>query len=422
LRILFVTWDGPQVSYLQSLFLPIFEGLKPHGIHFDILQFRWGTAQQEDAVRQACEGAGFGYKAIRVWRWGGSAGPFASAVVGGARVRRAIRRFKSDLVMPRSILPSLAVLAGKGHSLRPVLLDSDGLDVDERVEFGGMKSTGPAYRILRDVEAQMVRRSRATLVRSPAGREVLMARAGPTVSANSFFIVSNGRDQNLFTPGDEQARQSVRAEVGVGTAAPLVIYVGSIGGKYRTDRVGEFTTELLKLRPDTRLLVLTGSIEEARAELFAPFPELKTSTTIFSVDPAEVPRFIAAADIGTSFITPSFSMRAAAPIKTAEYLLCGVPVVGAAQVGDPGAALAQGVFFDDRCGLAEAAQWVVSHILPDRVSLRERARQVGVENFSLEGSIQAYLKAVRAASGSSARSAGRSVPKLDAGPLRPKGH
>jgi hypothetical protein len=32
LRLLFVTWDSPGTSYLESLFLPIFAGLRPYGI------------------------------------------------------------------------------------------------------------------------------------------------------------------------------------------------------------------------------------------------------------------------------------------------------------------------------------------------------------------------------------------------------
>ena len=34
MNVLFISWDGPQVSYLEGLFLPIFRALKTHGIQF----------------------------------------------------------------------------------------------------------------------------------------------------------------------------------------------------------------------------------------------------------------------------------------------------------------------------------------------------------------------------------------------------
>jgi hypothetical protein len=214
LKILFVTWDGPQVHYLESLFLPIFAGLRADGFEFEILQFRWGSAAEEEVVRSACAEAGCGYSAVRVWRWG-ALGPLATALRGGSHLRRAVRRFGADAIMPRSVLPSLVTLAGGGPALRPVLLDADGLETDERVEFDGMKATGLAYRILRDVEAQMVRKSTGVLVRTAAAREILMARAGPPADPSKYTIVANGRDGRAFHPFDEQGRQAVRAELGI---------------------------------------------------------------------------------------------------------------------------------------------------------------------------------------------------------------
>lgn len=393
MKILFVTWDGPQVHYLESLFLPIFSGLRSEGFEFDILQFRWGSAADEEAVRSACTQAGCGYSAVKVRRWG-PLGAFATALLGGLRVRRAARRSGADAIMPRSVLPSLAVLAGRGPGLAPVLLDADGLEIDERAEFGGMKTTGLVYRILRDVEAQMVRKSTAIIVRTPATREILMARAGPPADPSKYTIVGNGRDGRAFHPFDEQSRRAVRAELGVADDAPLIVYVGSFGPKYRTLAIGELAMALRERRPDTRLLVLSLAPEQVRAELFERFPELNQFAMVARAPPRDVPRYLAAADVGTVFITDTFSTRAVLPVKTGEYLLCGVPVVGTVATGDNEAALRAGVFFDDSRGSVEAARWVADEVLPKREEYRRRARAVGVEHFSLERSIRDYRSAL----------------------------
>ena len=89
MNMLFVTWDGPQVSYLEGLFLPIFERLQAHGLHFDVLQFRWGEPALTVRVAKRCRSAGVGYRAIPVRRGPPVIGPFATAVLGGSEVRRA---------------------------------------------------------------------------------------------------------------------------------------------------------------------------------------------------------------------------------------------------------------------------------------------------------------------------------------------
>jgi len=198
MRLLFVTWDGPQVDYLESLFLPIFRELRTYGVETDVLQFRWGDAAQEQSIRLACGDARIGYSSVRVYRGLGGLGPFLSAVAGGRHIRRAVRRFHSDVIMPRSVLPSLAVLASRGAKLRPVLLDADGLELDERVDFGSVKSTSLTYRFLRDVEAQMVRKAQAVIVRTPETRDILVVRAGPPADADKFSIVRTA-EMTAFT-------------------------------------------------------------------------------------------------------------------------------------------------------------------------------------------------------------------------------
>ena len=138
-NILFVTWDGPNSPFLLGLFLPIFAALRPHGFRFHVLQFSWSSAAEQATLAQACAAAGVAYRSARVWRRPVTIGAVATALVGRMHVRRAMRQWQIDLLMPRSTLPAVAAIAAAGHgrSRIPVLLDADGLPHDERVEFGG---------------------------------------------------------------------------------------------------------------------------------------------------------------------------------------------------------------------------------------------------------------------------------------------
>lgn len=388
LKILFVTWDGPQVHYLEGLFLPIFAGLRANGLEFDILQFRWGDAAQAEAIRAACANAGCGYRHVTIRRGLAGLGPFATAVAGARDVRRAVRDFGSDVLMPRSHMPAIATGAAGGARFRPILFDADGFAADEKVELGSLSARGPTYRILREVEARTVRASTSVITRSAAAARILGERAG--VGAERFHVVANGRDERLFQPFDEAGRLAIRSELGIDPAAPLAVYAGSVGAQYRFDLIRRFADCLAGTRPDARLLVLSGSPELAEAQLRGnPLDPI-----FMRAPPERVGRYLAAADLGLAFRAQSFSVQGVAPVKLGEYLLCGVPAVGNASVGDTIGAVAAGVFMDDGAGPEAAVRWLTQEVLPRRGEYRERARRAGVEGFSLGRSIEDYLAAI----------------------------
>lgn len=388
MRILFVTWDGPQVHYLESLFLPIFAGLARHGVHVDVLQFRWGPEAQAETVARLCAEAGCGYRHMRIRRGLAGLGPFATAFAGGAEVRRAARAFASDAVMPRSHMPAIAVAAAGGRRFRPILFDADGFAADEKVEFGSLSAAGPTYRLLRQVERRTVRASASVIVRSAAAAAILQERAD--VGPERFHVVANGRDESVFRPFDPESRLAVRAELGIAPEAPVAVYAGSVGPQYRFDLVRDFAAALERLRPDARLLVLSGSPDLARAELEGA----ACAPAFLRVSPERVGRYLAAADLGLAFRARSFSVQGVAPVKLGEYLLSGVPALGNAMVGDTAAAIAAGVFLEDGAGPDAAARWLVEEILPRRDAYRERARAAGLEGFSLRRSVEDYLAAI----------------------------
>ena len=322
----------------------------------------------------------------------GAIGAFANRASRRVAVAQGGPPLGGDAIMPRSVLPSLAVLVGGGPRLRPVLLDADGLEIDERVEFAGLKANGLVYRILRGIEARMVRKAKAILVRTAAAREILMERAGPPADPAKYTVVANGRDGRVFHPFDEESRRAVRSELGIAADAPLIVYVGSFGPKYRTRAVGELALALHGLRPDTRLLVLSLAPEQVQSELLDPFPDLAPFTTVLRAPFRDVARYLAAADVGTVFITETFSTRTVVPVKTGEYLLCGVPAVGTPTIGDNEAALGAGVFFDDRRGAA-SGRWVIERkSCPTAEEYRRRAPAPRARHYSLEKSLSDYAR------------------------------
>lgn len=397
MNILFVTWDGPQVSYLEGLFLPIFKVLKSAGIHVHVLQFTWAEQAKIEHSRIACQAAGCSYEMVPVIRRPVALGGLFTAVFGYRHIRRVIQQQKIDAIMPRSTLPALSsLLALRGRS-EYLVFDADGLPLDERVDFAGQSPSSLVYRLLRDIEAQAVRRADVVLTRSSKAVDILRARAGAGTASDKFYVVTNGRETSLFTPGTAESRAAMRASLGLVHDAPLLVYAGSIGPQYCIEEMLKLFKLVREQRADTRLLILTGSPDVVHHALQAQ-SELTEFVTVKSVAADAVPAYLACADLGLGFRQPTFSMQGVAPIKLGEYLLCGLPLVATRGIGDThNIDAAAGYMVDkmDESELQSVADWFIGQVLPNRAQLREHCRQVGLRYFSLEASVASYQQALK---------------------------
>lgn len=397
MNILFITWDGPQVSYLESLFVPIFRRLQDRGdAHFHVLQFTWGDAANIERSRGACERAGISYRAVRIRRWPKMLGALITAVEGAGHVRSAMGRHAIDVVMPRSTLPGLAALLAVRRQNCPIVFDADGLPLDERVDFAGQSPSSLAHRLQRDIEGQVVHRAAIVLTRTAGAAQILQARAGAGIDSGKFHVVSNGRDAVQFYPHDARERWVMRERLGIPQAAPLLAYAGSLGSQYCVEEMLQVFERVRGRCPDARLLVLSGATEVLQHALSrSPVP--LASVIVHSVPPDAVPAHLACADLGLALRRRSFSMQAVAPIKLGEYLLCGLPVLATAGVGDAHVLSTDTGLAVDDVSAAQAgavADWFVDTVMPDRDGFRARCRALGVARFSLDASVDSYARAL----------------------------
>src|SRR5438445_239670 len=86
--------------------------------------------------------------------------------------------------------------------------------------------------------------------------------------------------------------------------------------------------------PRTFALVLTQSAPEPMVEALERAGFSPDDYRVMTVPPAEMPRYLHAADVGLSLIRTSYARRASSPTKFAEYLAAGLPVISTADIGD----------------------------------------------------------------------------------------
>lgn len=398
MKVLYLSWDGPSVSYMEGLFLPIFAGLRAHGIEVAVYHFVWGDAEHLRRQRAAAAACGVAYMQDVVPRARGAAATFLHAVRAAGPVGRAARRLGAELLMPRSIMPAVTtVTAGASGRGLPYVYDIDGLALDERREFGGLSGRSAQYRLLKLYETLCLSGARSVLARSADAVEIYR-RADWRPRPGKYVETVNGRDPAAFALAAGEQRRAVRAALSLPADVPVVCYSGSFGAKYDVARMVALVRALRQRLGDVRWLVLTGDPDAAQEAIGAADAGVLAATTIRRLTPDAVARTLPAADLGFCLYKDTVSMRAIQATKLGEYLLCGLPVVASPNVVRDGI---------DRAGVAfalapaaapgPALDFAVAAMTVRREALRHAARREGLAHFTAERSVARYAAAIRAA-------------------------
>src|ERR1043165_9844690 len=113
----------------------------------------------------------------------------------------------------------------------------------------------------------------------------------------------------------------------------------------------------------------------------------KDNFSVLAVASAEVPSYLAAADVGLAFIKRCVSKIASSPTKNGEYLACGLPLVINAGVGDSDALINDwraGVLIDEFTGEGFAKAGTEVDTVLGESAAREHARSVAEQVFDLK--------------------------------------
>jgi glycosyltransferase involved in cell wall biosynthesis len=101
-----------------------------------------------------------------------------------------------------------------------------------------------------------------------------------------------------------------------------------------TDEMTRFLAHAHREDPSTFSMILTQSKAEDVAGRLRELGLRDEDFFVGKVAPADVPRYLRAADVAISFIRACYSKLSSSPTKIAEYLASGLPVICNTGVGD----------------------------------------------------------------------------------------
>lgn len=233
-------------------------------------------------------------------------------------------RHRASVLHARSVLCAAMLFPAKLVGGAKLLVDIRGFWVDERVDGGMIAARGAVYAVLKQLEKTMLVAADHIVTLTRASVPLLRDDARFGRSTAPITVIPTCADLDLFSPATSPRE-----------AHPLTIgYVGQIGTWYMLDEMLALFAAVQRLRPDARLLIINKHQQDTIARAIGCTGIDPCTVEIVASDHASVPGHIRRMDAGLALITPYFSKIASAPTKLAEYLGCGVPVVGNAGCGD----------------------------------------------------------------------------------------
>lgn len=387
-KVLFITWDGAEVTYLENLFGPIFSKLKDtYGYEFHIIQF---TSAKPGKIAQReveFQNKGIDYKGFHVHVNFPMYGMLKAKFWDIRSVYRYVKTHQIEVLMPRSI-NAFFIAKGllKKASLK-LVLDADGFPLDERVDFSGLSPQSWRYRFFRDVEFSGYQAASSILCRSQKAKEIISARAGSGFDPRKVIVINNGTFSPSALPASKKADKQ----------RLTVIYSGSLGPQYMLAEMVRTFEILLQAYPKALFRILTFKVEETQIYLSQHFPNVSAAMEVKSVPPSQVQEELEIADIALSFRSPSFSMQGVAPIKIAEYLSAGLSIVYTPWTGDVeellrGQPFAYRMDFKDGGDQKLFLDWVKQQFESD---FSQDIRDFASRQFSLKRTAELYHEAIQ---------------------------
>ncbi len=275
----------------------------------------------------------------------------------------------------------------------PFLYHTEGCWLDEQVDVGRLGETSPLLRILRGMEAGIVRQAGGLVVLTEAGEERF----------RRLYLRKRPRTPVLIVPTTsvlvEEAPPLGPSPVLPPDRPVRCVYMGSVSGRYLLDEMLLFFRELASRRPGSTLEILAHRERDRVKKALQRQGLGQELVSVSFVPHSEIPIRLADKELGFFFLKGELSGRCCSPTKIPEYLAHGVSVVSTRASGDGARVLERGRVgvVVENPGSAEdrrRALWELDELLQDpERSLRGQA--VAREHYSLEDAVESQMEVLR---------------------------
>lgn len=396
MEIIFISYNGALEPLSLSQVIPYIIGLSAKGFKLRLLSFeRKRDSLDKGSVKNLdikLKHNGIAWHRLVYHKKPAVISTIYDIFIGTVYCACLLLRRKRVILHARSYAPAvIAYILNKLFGVR-FIFDMRGMMVDEYAEAGIIKKGGLISKIGKAMEKRMLLSCVKVVVltekikgiiqnfpymrhKGSAGIEVIPC----CVDLHRFAY--NPQGAGLFRKPDLNGKF-------------IFLYTGSVGTWYFLDGMLDLFAAAKTKIPDAHFLILSREDKDfIRKSILAK--NLRLSDFTITEDQHEnIPQYISGCRVGVIFYKQVFSRLACSPVKFAEYLACGVPVIINSGVGDTeelvkanriGAVVKE--FMRDNYNSAIDS---ILEVLKDGQALRQRCRDVASSFFSLGYGINKY--------------------------------
>ena len=327
MSVLYISYDGMLEPLGQSQVLAYLRHLASNRtIHLISFEKRedWSNMVERERLTRDIAAAGISWHPIRYHKR-----PTVLAttwdIANGLRVALwLVLRHRLHIVHARSYIPSVISLILKNLVGVRFIFDMRGFWADEKVDGGSWRQGSRIYQVTKWFERRFLLSADHVVSLTHAAVPIIQKFSYLQDRMPSVSVIPTCADLTYFKP-----RPSKRK-----TAGLTIGYVGTAGNWYLFDETAACFAELLRMRPDTKFLIVNRGEHTYIKDCLAAAGVPSNSVELIAAAPGEMPSLITRMDASIFFIKPVFSKQASAATKLAELLGCGIPCLGNAGVGD----------------------------------------------------------------------------------------
>lgn len=172
---------------------------------------------------------------------------------------------------------------------------------------------------------------------------------------------------------------SIKKEIGLDEEDIVMVYSGSSAGWQSFSLVEQVMQKVMEGNPKLKLLWLTNDLNN-NSEFVKKYRNRIITNWL---KPADVRRYLLAADYGILFREQSTTNKVASPVKFAEYLSCGLKIIISKNLGD----FSQ-FTKENQCGITEES---LNSIGPVSYDEKLRVHNLAINKLTKERFIKQYL-------------------------------
>lgn len=252
---------------------------------------------------------------------------FISAYLTSVKLKRKYNI--EDILGFTSIAAGIAFVLSKLLRLRLLVLNMEPHS-DYMLDFGYWKKSSIKYRLLKYLEQKVIRNADELGVPT---KNYLNELSNEKLKGNLHFIPTciDTKDFDFL----EEERDSVRQLIGAGNDDIVVVYLGKFGGIYYSfEEVANTYASMLKNEPRLYFYVITPDDIDSVKHQFQKYGLTDRSYVQGRINYSDLSKYLSGADMGIMLVPSYPTQKFRCPIKTANYLACGLPYIITDGIGD----------------------------------------------------------------------------------------